>query len=154
MRETIFGTNSFEYRLINYVPSILSDEKVSIAAVIFDSSNRDGQKCILRVAPDWRRRVRDLDQDSDLEMLDSFLKEIWTRLISDPIEVMAQLEESLSNTIQISELRKSQVDPMPSNIEASAATISRQENAVAVTSVDSDKPLMTWPSSRKETVGA
>jgi hypothetical protein len=153
MHETIFGTNSFEYRLINYVPSILSDEKVSIAAVIFDSSNRDGQRCILRVAPDWRQRVRDLDQDSDLEMLDSFLKEVWSRLHGDPIAVMAQLEKSLSNTIQISELQKPQVNLMPSNIEACAAAILRQENASALTSVDSNKPLMTGPSSRKERVG-
>jgi hypothetical protein len=154
MHEPISGTNSFEYRLINYVPGILSDEKVSIAAVIFDSSNCGDQRCILRVAPDWRQRVRALDQDSDLEMLDSFLKEVWTRLQGDPIEVMAQLEESLSNLIQISELRKPQVNLMPSNIEACAAAILRQENAVALTSVDSNKPPMTWPSSRKERVGA
>lgn len=132
MRDTISGANSFEYRLINYVPSILSDKRVSIAVVIFDSSNRDGQRCILWVAPDWRQRVRDLDQNSDLEMLDSFLKEVLTRLHCDPIEVMAQLEESLSNTIQISELRKPQANLMPSNIEASAAAILRRENAVAL----------------------
>jgi hypothetical protein len=154
MRETIFGTNSFEYRLINYVPSILSDKKVSIAAVIFDSSNRDGQRCILWVAPDWRQRVRDLDQDSDLEMLDSFLKEVLTRLHCDPIEVMAQFEESLSNAIQISELRKPQVNLMSSNIEACAAAILRQENAVALTSVDSNNPLVTNPAPDKERVGA
>lgn len=132
MHEPISGTNSFEYRLINYVPSILSDKKVSIAAVIFDSSNRGDQRCILRVAPDWRQRVHALDQDSDLEMLDSFLKEVWTRLQGDPIEVMAQLEESLSNAIQISELRKPQVNLMPSNIEACAAAILRREDAVAL----------------------
>jgi hypothetical protein len=132
MHEPISGTNSFEYRLINYVPGIQSDKKVSIAAVIFDSSNRGDQRCILRVAPDWRQRVRALDQDSDLEMLDSFLKEVWTRLQGDPIEVMAQLEESLSNAIQISELRKPQVNLMPSNIEACAAAILRREDAVAL----------------------
>jgi len=132
MHEPISGTNSFEYRLISYVPRILSDEKVSIGVIIFDSSNRDDQRCILRVAPDWRQRVHVLDQDSDLEMLDSFLKEVWTRLQGDPIEVMAQLEGSLSNAIQISELRKPQVNLMPSNIEASAAAILRRENAVAL----------------------
>ncbi len=154
MRETISGTNNVEYRLINYVPSILGEEKVPIAAAIFDSSNRDGPRCILRVAPDWRQRVRDLDQNSDLEMLDSFLKEVRTRLHGDPVEVMAQLEESLSNTIQISELRKPQVNLMSPNIEACAAAILQQENAVALTSVDSNKPLMTWHSFRKERVGA
>jgi hypothetical protein len=154
MRETISGTNSFEYRLISYVPSILRDEKVSIAAVIFDSSNCDDQRCILRVASDWRQRVHNLDQESDLEMLDSFLKEVWTRLHGDPIKVLAQLEESLSNAIQISELRKPQVNLTPSNIEACAAAILRQENAVALTPVDSNKPLMTNPAPDKERVGA
>jgi len=154
MHEPISDTNSFEYRLINYVPGILSDEKVSIAAVIFDSSNRGDQRCILRIAPDWRQRVRALDQDSDLEMLDSFLKEVWTRLQGDPIEVMTQLEESLSNTIQISELRKPQVNLTPSNMEACAAAILRQENAVALTAVDSNKPLVTNPAPDKERVGA
>jgi hypothetical protein len=120
MREATLGTNSFEYRSIDYLPSILRDERVSIAMIIIDSSHLDGQRCILGVAPDWRQRVRDHDENADVEMLDSLLRELQTKLLADPIEMIAQLEDSLSNTIQISEVRKLQVDSRPSNIEAFA----------------------------------
>jgi hypothetical protein len=120
MRETTFGTESLDCRLIDYLPNILSDEKVSIAMIIIDSSHLDGQRCILGVAPDWRQRVRDHDENADLEMLDSLLRDLRTKLLADPIKMMAQLEDSLSNTIQISEVRKLQVDSRSSNIEAFA----------------------------------
>jgi hypothetical protein len=154
MCETTFGTNSFEYRSIDYLPNILSDERVCIAAIIFDPPDRDGRRCILKVAPDWRQRVRDHDENADLEMLDCLLRDLRTKLLADPIEMMAQLEDSLSNTIQLSEVRNAQVDLRPSNIADFAAPKLPEENAIALTAVDSKRPLVTGPSSSKERVGA
>lgn len=111
MLETASGAGrSLGYRLIYYVPNILGEEKVPIAAIIFESSDHHGRTSRLRVAPDWQKRIRDADRTSDLEMLDAFLREICTRLLSAPKELMAQLEDSLSNTIQISEVQELKSD--------------------------------------------
>jgi len=128
--------------------------KVSIAAIVFDSGNPDGRSCALAVAGDWRERVRDLDPDSDLEMLGAFLKELRTRLLDDHVAVMKQLEDSFSNTIQISERRKAQIgSSRRPNIEAFAATILRQENGADLTADNSKRPPITRLSSTKEMVG-
>ena len=152
MRKHTSGANSFEYRVLNYAPSILSDKKVPIAVVISDSSDQDGRRCILRVAADWRQRVRDLDGDADLEILDSFLKEVQARLLRDPIEVMGQLEQSLSNTIQLSEPRKLRADLMP--CDASVAATLRQGSRASSIAGDMKRQLVIWPPPTKTTVGA
>jgi len=135
--------NSFEYWFLNYVPSVLSEEKVAIALIAFDSAK---QTYTMSIASDWRKRVLALDEGSDLELLGMSLKDVRSRLAADPVMTMNQLEDSFSNTIQISERQTAEVDLTLSTVENLAAEILRRANA------DSKQQRVLRFNSRQETV--
>jgi hypothetical protein len=101
--------SSDEYCLLYYVPNVLSDKSVSIAAIIFfNSSDPVNGVCTMICAPDWQTEVRALDPDTDLEMLEALLTEIRGRLLSPGhrFDMIRQLEDSFSNVVQVSQRRK------------------------------------------------
>jgi len=111
-----------EYFFLRYVPNVLSDIGVNLAAIFVDSVNPENGICTMAFAPDWESRVCSLDPDADIGMLVSLLKEIRERLLvkSESSAMIHQMEDSFSNVIQISERRECPVDPSPQSIKAFA----------------------------------
>jgi hypothetical protein len=102
------ASTSVEYCLLKYVPNIISDKSVSIAAIVISPGDSEAGLYRLIYATDWHTRVLVLDPDADLKVLDALLSEIRDRLLSPShrSDMIRQLEDSFSNAIQISQRRK------------------------------------------------
>ena len=94
-----------EFQLIRYVPDPVRNEFVNIGVVLRAAG---GEQSALRFTRDWGR-VRCLDPDADIQMLEALEIEIGHRLRASPGErypaVMARLEDTLSNGLQITETK-------------------------------------------------
>lgn len=89
-----------EFFVLRYVPDAVRDEFVNIGVVAVEA---DGGFVDVRFTRDWRR-VRCLDPDADVEMLEALEREIRARLgnAGDRELMLRKLEESLSNNVQMS----------------------------------------------------
>jgi Protein of unknown function (DUF3037) len=116
------GSTNIEYCLVQYVPNVVRDERISIAAIFIDSSDLENGFCTVSYAKDWQNKVHLLDPNSDLAMLQALLTEIRGRLLSttERSDMIRQLEDSFSNCVQISQRRKCPVAPRPETIGAFA----------------------------------
>ena len=101
-------SRNVEYFFLQYVPNIVSGESVSIAAIFIDPTDLDQGICRVCPAEDWQTKVRSLDPYADVEMLDAVLTEIRDRLLSHTrrSDMIRELEDSFSNSLQISQRRK------------------------------------------------
>src|SRR5580704_13286769 len=93
-----------EFQLIRYVPDPVKNEFVNIGVLV----RAEGEQSVLRFTRDWGR-VRCLDPDADTQMLEALEIEVGHRLraqpADDPRPVMARLEDTLSNGLQITETK-------------------------------------------------
>ena len=93
------------FQLIRYVPDPVRNEFVNIGVLLRTSG---GEQSVLRFTRDWSR-VRCLDPDADTEMLEALEIEIGHRLRAQPADhskpIIALLEGSLSNGVQITEAK-------------------------------------------------
>ncbi|HET6217182.1 MAG TPA: DUF3037 domain-containing protein [Acidobacteriaceae bacterium] len=91
-----------EFQLIRYVPDPVKNEFVNIGVLV----RAEGEQSMLRFTRDWGR-VRCLDPDADTQMLEALEIEVGQRLRAQPSNhpepIVALLESSLSNGIQITE---------------------------------------------------
>ncbi len=98
------GNIDLEYVCLYYAPHALSEDKVCIAAAVFDSSMESFSN--LFVANEWEAKVQGIDPEADLVMLRALLTEVGSRLrsrsTSDRHEIVRELEDSFSNTVQVS----------------------------------------------------
>jgi len=119
---------SVHYFLLTYVPNILGDKSVSIAAIVFSPRDLEAGVCAMIYAPGWQTRVRVLDPDADVETLEALLSEIRDRLLSpsDRSDMIHQMEDSFSNIVQISQRRELALDSSPNAIEAFARGLFEQ----------------------------
>jgi hypothetical protein len=94
-----------EFQLIRYVPDPVRNEFVNIGVLLRSAA---GGESLLRFTRDWSR-VRCLDPDADIQMLEALEIEVAQRLQSQaadhPRPIRALLEASLSNGIQITEAK-------------------------------------------------
>ncbi len=94
-----------EFQLIRYVPDPVKNEFVNIGVLLRASA---GEQSVLRFTRDWAR-VLCLDPDADTQMFEALEIEIGQRLRSQPADhpkpIMALLEGSLSNGVQITETK-------------------------------------------------
>jgi hypothetical protein len=113
-----------EFFLIRYVPDVVKGEFTNIGVVLREvgDGTPDAAKAdsaVVRFTRDWSR-VRCMDADADLGLLEALEGEIAERLrmsATDPKPVMALLEDTLSNSVQISEARASLAESMPAEME-------------------------------------
>ena len=102
-----------EFYLLRYVPDAVKDEFVNLGVVLLETGSGDEVFTDVRFTRDWRR-VRCLDPEADVELLESFEGEMRRMLQSRAAEVinyrapmsrrdwlLKLLEDSLSNTLQI-----------------------------------------------------
>src|SRR4051794_14784956 len=94
-----------EFFLLRYVPDAVKEEFVNIGLVMVEAGANGGFADV-RFAKDWRR-LRCLDPDADLEILESLGNEIRKQLpvTTDRDALFRKLQDSFSNLIQISALK-------------------------------------------------
>ncbi len=113
-----------EFFLIRYVPDVAKGEFANIGVVLREAGAAAGPagqppRSLVRFTRDWRR-VRCLDAEADVAMLESLEAEIADRLGNDgdsPKPVLQTLEDSLSNAVQITAPRACLAESIPAEME-------------------------------------
>ena len=93
-----------EFFLLRYVPDAVKNEFVNFGVVLMEHpSNGSAGFVDVRLTHDWRR-VRCLDPDVDLEMLQEWETEIRSHLgeVEDRQKMLMRMQDSFSNTVQVS----------------------------------------------------
>lgn len=108
-----------EFALIRYVPDPVKGEFANIGVVLRTVAN--SETASVRFTRDWSR-VRCLDPDADTEMLESLESEIAQRLAERPEAeygkpVLDLLEESLSNSVQITAMQGTLAESVAAEME-------------------------------------
>jgi hypothetical protein len=113
-----------EFFLIRYVPDVVKGEFTNIGVVLREAGGgapdaAKADSAVVRFTRDWSR-VRCMDADADIGLLEALEGEIADRLrmsATDPKPVLALLQDTLSNSVQISEARASLAESMPAEME-------------------------------------
>jgi len=112
-----------EFSLIRYVPDVVKGEFANIGVVLREAGSGSAE---VKFTRDWSR-VRCIDPQADTEMLESLEAEIAARLAGGPdtkidVKVNAKpvletLEDSLSNSVQLTEMRGTLAENLPAEME-------------------------------------
>jgi hypothetical protein len=112
-----------EFFLIRYVPDVVKGEFTNIGVLLREAGNASHAErldsAVVRFTRDWSR-VRCMDADADIGLLEALEGEIAERLrmsATDPKPVLALLQDTLSNSVQISEARASLAESMSAELE-------------------------------------
>jgi Protein of unknown function (DUF3037) len=106
-----------EFLLIRYVPDTVKNEFVNIGVVLREAGRPETAQ--VRFTRDWSR-LRCVDPDADTEMLEAFEHEMRERLSnggSEPAETMKALQDSLSNVVQITEVKACLAESIPAELD-------------------------------------
>jgi hypothetical protein len=110
-----------EFFLIRYVPDSVRNEFINIGVLLREASGGLGQGPMLRFTRDWGR-VRSLDPDVDTAMLEALEGELRGRLMESTEagtkSVLELIEDSFSNTLQITESKGCLAESMIAEIES------------------------------------
>ncbi len=113
-----------EFFLIRYVPDVVKGEFVNIGVLLREAAG-DGVRvqtsAKVRFTRDWSR-VRCMDAETDVALLEALEQEIAQRLSEvtsarDPKTVLEVLEDSLSNSLQMTEARAVLAEDMTTGME-------------------------------------
>ena len=106
-----------EFFLIRYVPDVVKGEFTNIGVLLREAGRHDG--AVVRFTRDWSR-VRCMDADADIGLLDGLEAEIAARVrmeATDLKPVMTVLEDTLSNSLQITQARACLAESVPAELE-------------------------------------
>jgi hypothetical protein len=113
-----------EFSLIRYVPDVVKGEFTNIGVLLRAAADGGSEAAarshvIVRFTRDWSR-VRCMDPDADLALLESLEAEIAAR-VSDPASltkpILQVLEDSFSNSIQVSEPRATLAESIAAELD-------------------------------------
>lgn len=115
-----------EFFLIRYVPDVVKGEFVNIGVLLREAAGgaavRDGSGDLrVKFTRDWSR-VRCMDAEADVSLLEALEGEIAARVrvgvsAKDPKTVMEVLEDSLSNSVQMTEARGTLAENMTAGMD-------------------------------------
>jgi Protein of unknown function (DUF3037) len=106
-----------EFFLIRYVPDVVKGEFTNIGVLLREAGRDDS--AVVRFTRDWSR-VRCMDADADIGLLEGLEGEIAARLrlgAADTKPVMQVLEDTLSNSLQITPVKACLAESMPAEME-------------------------------------
>ncbi len=109
-----------EFFLVRYVPDVVKGEFANIGVLVREAGRADS--AVVRFTRDWSR-VRCMDANADIGLLETLEGEIAERLragtgdASGIKPVMQVLEDTLSNSVQISEMKASLAESLPAELE-------------------------------------
>jgi hypothetical protein len=109
-----------EFSLVRYVPDVVKGEFANIGVVLREAGREDG--AAVQFTRDWSR-VRCMDPDADVELLESLEAEMAARLdaggqrgFGKPL--LELLGDTLSNSLQLTEMRGTLAETMAAEMEA------------------------------------
>ncbi len=111
-----------EFFLIRYVPDVVKGEFVNIGVLLREAGAAKADSAVVRFTRDWSR-VKCLDADADLGLLEALEGEIGARLqtvgtdgvgIKPVVEI---LQDTLANSVQMTEVRACLAESLPAEIE-------------------------------------
>ncbi len=117
-----------EFFLLRYVPDVVKGEFVNIGVLLREAADVGVRptaagkvRAEVRFTRDWTR-VRCMDADADVGLLEALEQEIAGRLRTtisarDPKSVMEVLEDTLSNSVQISEAKGTLAENLATEME-------------------------------------
>jgi hypothetical protein len=109
-----------EFFLIRYVPDVVKGEFINIGVVLRKTAAEGaGGDALVRFTRDWSR-VRCIDADADVGLLESLEGEIESRLGSPQSEskpLLESLEDTLSNCVQITPVRACLAENLTTELE-------------------------------------
>jgi hypothetical protein len=106
-----------EFFLIRYVPDVVKGEFTNIGVLLREAGRHDG--AVVRFTRDWSR-VRCMDADADVGLLEGLEAEIAARVrmeATDLKPVMEVLQDTLSNSLQITPARACLAESVPAELE-------------------------------------
>jgi hypothetical protein len=116
-----------EFFLLRYVPDAVKDEFVNIGVVMVEPEAKgagadQARFADVRFTRDWRR-VRCLDPQADVEMLEALERDIRSQMVEarDRDALLRRLEDSFSNVIQLSPIKGCAAEDPRKEIEAIAS---------------------------------
>jgi hypothetical protein len=116
-----------EFFLIRYVPDVVKGEFVNIGVLLREavgiaSGAESSGRAVVRFTRDWSR-VRCMDADADIGLLEALEGEIGDRLRMRAQDaqgikpVMELLQDTLSNSVQVTEVRACLAESLPAEME-------------------------------------
>jgi Protein of unknown function (DUF3037) len=111
-----------EFFLIRYVPDVVKGEFVNIGVLLREAGAAKADSAVVRFTRDWSR-VKCLDADADLGLLEALEGEIGARLqtVGSPANgikpVMEILQDTLANSVQMTEVKACLAESLPAEIE-------------------------------------
>jgi hypothetical protein len=104
-----------EFQLLRYVPDAVRNEYVHIGVILREQGNTEPGT--VQFTRDWRR-VRCMDPEADIPLLESMESELRRRLQNDPDgRLMRLLDESLSLSLQMTEPKAYLAESLPAGME-------------------------------------
>ena len=110
-----------EFFLIRYVPDVVKGEFVNIGVLLREAGAGANLRAQVKFTRDWSR-VRCMDAEADIGLLEALEQEIASRLRlgaspRDPKTVMEVLEDTLSNSLQMTEAKATLAENMATEME-------------------------------------
>jgi hypothetical protein len=108
-----------EFFLIRYVPDVVKGEFANIGVLLREAGAGTDDRAVVRFTRNWSR-VRCMDADADIGLLEGLESEIAARLrmgASDTKPVMQVLEDTLSNSLQMTPARACLAESIPAELE-------------------------------------
>ena len=108
-----------EFSLVRYVPDVVKGEFTNIGVVLREVG---AAAATVRFTRDWSR-VRCMDAGVDVEMLEGLEAEMAGRLRGAEVlhgsakPMLAALEDTLSNSVQVTEMRATLAESLPAELE-------------------------------------
>jgi hypothetical protein len=108
-----------EFSLIRYVPDVVKGEFTNIGVVLREVG---AAQATVKFTRDWAR-VRCMDPEADIELLESLENEIAQRLTAgvepkiNAKPMLETLEDSLSNSVQLTAMRGTLAESLPAEME-------------------------------------
>ena len=107
-----------EFSLVRYVPDVVKGEFANIG-VVLRAAGQDSPATV-RFTRDWSR-VRCLDPDADVELLESLESEMAALLEQQPVPdakpLLTVLGDSLSNSLQLTDMRGTLAENLSAEME-------------------------------------
>jgi len=109
------GRHRCEFRLLRYVPDAVRNECVHIGVMLYEEGSEEPVR--IKFTRDWRR-VKCLDPDADVGLLEGIEEDLRRRLEEDADgRLMKILDEAMSLNVQISESKAYLAESLPAGLE-------------------------------------
>jgi len=122
MLKLMADLRKLEFFLLRYVPDAVKGEFVNIGVVMLEQGANGAGFADVRFTHDWRR-VRCLDLQADIEMLQALERDVRLQLsdTNDRATLVRKLQDSFSNVIQLSSTKACLAEAPAREIDALAS---------------------------------